>query len=386
MYQAYQRSANPLVRLQDEGQSIWLDYISRDLIGGGGLQRYIDQDGLRGETSNPSIFEKAIGAGNAYDDQLRELARQGLGAGEIFDRMAIDDVRAACDVFAPVYRSSEGGDGFVSIEVEPRAANDTERSVSEARRLWAAVDRPNVMVKIPGTRAGIPAIRRCLAEGININITLMFSMAHYEAVVEAYLQALEERVARGQKVSDLASVASFFVSRVDTVCDKLLDERLERVGGDTAKQRLAGLKGRIGVANSKLVYERFGQLFAGPRWQALAAAGAKVQRVLWASTGTKNPAYSDVLYVDELIGRHTVNTLPEPTLDAFRDHGTVRRTVDADLDRARRDVAALAEAGIDLLEVGEGLQADGVRLFDEAYNGVVRTVEEKRGTAVGAAG
>jgi transaldolase/glucose-6-phosphate isomerase len=384
MEQTHPQRRNPLARLLDEGQSVWLDYISRDLITSGGLRRYIDEDGVRGETSNPSIFEKAIDAGTAYDAQLGELARQGLSAVEIFDRLVIDDVRAACDVFAPVFEASDGVDGFVSIEVEPAAANDTDRSVREARRLWRTVDRPNVFVKIPGTEAGIPAIRRCLSEGININVTLMFSMRHYEAVAEAYLTALEERLAAGNDVRT-ASVASFFVSRVDTMCDKLLDEKIAQAGDEAAKQRLAGLKGRTGVANSKLVYRRFAELFGGPRWQRLAAAGAQLQRVLWASTGTKNQGYSDILYVDQLIGPHTINTVPEPTLDAFRDHGDVRRTVDVDVDRAGADLRALAAAGIDLLQVGEDLQAEGVRLFAEAYNDVVRTVEEKRARLAGAA-
>ncbi|MGO8684877.1 MAG: transaldolase [Thermoleophilia bacterium] len=378
-----EQPANPLIRLLEQGQSIWLDYISRDLITSGGLQQFIDDDGVRGETSNPSIFEKAIGAGEAYDEQLRELAATGLSATQIFDRIAIDDVRAACDVFTPVYLASGGGDGYVSIEVAPEYAYDTAMTISEARRLWAAVDRPNVMIKIPGTGQGIPAIRRCLAEGININVTLMFSMAHYEAVVEAFLQALEERAASGGALAGLASVASFFVSRVDTVCDKRLDEKIAQAGDDTAKRRLAGLKGRIAVSNSKLVYERFGALFATARWQALAAQGAQLQRVLWASTGTKNLAYSDVLYVDELIGPQTVNTVPEATLAAFRDHGNVRRSVDVGLEQAQADVRDVGAAGIDLYQVGEELQRDGVKLFSDAFAGVVRTVEEKRQRYVG---
>ena len=373
-----EQHANPLVRLLEQGQSIWLDYISRDLVESGGLQRFIDADGVRGETSNPSIFEKAIGAGDAYDAQLRELARAGLGAEQIFDRIASDDVRAACDVFMPVYTASGGADGYVSIEVAPEHAYDTEVTIGEARRLWALVDRPNVMIKIPGTSEGIPAIRRCLAEGININVTLMFSMAHYEAVVEAFLQACEDRVAVGASLHGLASVASFFVSRVDTLCDKQLDDRIAQAGDDAAKQRLAGLKGRIGVANSKLVYERFSAIFATSRWQRLAALGAQPQRALWASTGTKNPAYSDVLYVDELIGPNTVNTLPEATLAAYRDHGVVRRTVDADLSQAHAVLQALAAAGVDLHQVGEELQREGVKLFATAFDGVVRTVDEKR--------
>lgn len=379
-----ERGHDPLHGLLEEGQSVWLDFISRDLVRGGGLRGFVDA-GVRGETSNPSIFEKAIGSGDAYDAQLRKLTGQGLPADVIFDRLAIDDVRAACDVFAPLYAASNGGDGFVSIEVAPQYADDTGASLAEARRLWTAVARPNVMVKIPGTHAGIPAIRQSLAEGININITLLFSLAHYEAVVEAFLEALEERLRRGATISALASVASFFVSRVDTVCDELLDQRLAAAGDKADRLRLAGLKGRSGVANAQQVYARFTELFESPRWRRLAAAGAGAQRVLWASTGTKNPAYSDVLYVEELIGPDTINTMPEQTLAAFREHGVVRRTVDADPARTHRELAALAVAGIDLRRVGEDLQEQGVAQFAEAFGGVVRTVDEKRGRFAAAA-
>ena len=290
-----------LAKLAALGQSVWLDYISRSLIATGGLQRLIDQDGIAGMTSNPSIFEKAIGGGGEYSDAILELARQGHDATEIFDRLAIADVQAACDVFTPVYVGSGGQDGFVSLEVSPALARDTRRTISEARRLFAAVDRPNVMIKIPGTVEGLPAIRASLASGLNVNITLMFSMAHYEAVVEAFMSGLEDRLAAGGEVRRIASVASFFVSRVDTLVDKLLDEKLAQAG-DADRVRIEACQGKLAVANSKLVYERFEQLFAAPRWQRLAAAGAKVQRVLWASTSTKNRAFSDVLYVDELIG------------------------------------------------------------------------------------
>jgi transaldolase len=367
--------ANQLHELGRFGQSVWFDYISRRLISSGGLKKLIDKDDVRGVTSNPSIFEKAIGSGEGYDEDILRLARGGLDAAQIFDHLAIDDVRAACDVFAPVYLGMGGEDGFVSIEVSPKLAYDTAGTIAEAHRLFAAVDRPNVMIKIPGTRDGIPAIRECLAAGLNINITLMFSMAHYEAVAEAYLLGLEARSERNVTLRNVSSVASFFVSRVDTLVDRLLDERIA-AGADA--RRLNGLKGRLGVANSRLVYERFAQILASARWRRLAGAGAKVQRVLWASTGTKNPAYSDVLYVDELIGANTVNTLPEATLNAFRDHGRALRTVDTGYDDGRRLMRELAEAGIDVSAATEQLQRDGVDLFIKAYEAVVGIVDQRR--------
>jgi transaldolase / glucose-6-phosphate isomerase len=374
-----------LAELAALGQSVWLDYISRSLIAGGGLQRLIDQDGIAGMTSNPSIFEKAIGGGGEYSDEILALARQGHDGPQIFDRLAVADVQAACDVFMPVYVGSSGEDGFVSLEVSPTLARDTERTISEARRLFAAVDRPNVMIKIPGTVEGLPAIRACLAAGLNINITLMFSMAHYEAVVEAFMSGLEDRLAAGGTVRGVASVASFFVSRVDTLVDTMLDERLAQAG-DGDRERIEACKGKLAVANSKLVYERFQQLFATPRWQRLAAAGAKVQRVLWASTSTKNPAYSDTLYVDELIGPHTVNTLPEATLAAFKDHGAPRRTVDQGYDAARALLDELASVGIDVGAVTERLQVEGVALFMKAFDAVLAIVERRRRELLAGAG
>ena len=374
-----------LAELAALGQSLWLDYISRSLIASGGLQRLIDQDGIAGMTSNPSIFEKAIGGGDEYSDEILALARQGNDGSQIFDRLAIADVQAACDVFTPVYVGSGGEDGFVSLEVSPALARDTERTISEARRLFAAVDRPNVMIKIPGTAEGLPAIRACLAAGLNINITLMFSMAHYEAVVEAFMSGLEDRLAAGGVVRNVASVASFFVSRVDTLVDTLLDEKLAQAG-DGDRERIEACKGKLAVANSKLVYERFQQLFATPRWQRLAAAGAKVQRVLWASTSTKNPAYSDVLYVDELIGPHTVNTLPEATLAAFKDHGMPRRTVDAGYDAARALLGELAGLGIDVGAATEQLQVEGVALFVKSFDAVLAIVDQRRRELLAGAG
>jgi len=374
-----------LAELAALGQSVWLDYISRSLIATGGLQRLIDQDGIAGMTSNPSIFEKAIGAGDEYSDEILALARQGHDGPQIFDRLAIADVQAACDMFTPVYAGTGGEDGFVSLEVSPALARDTQRTISEARRLFAAVDRPNVMIKIPGTVEGLPAIRACLTAGLNINITLMFSMAHYEAVVEAFMSGLEDRLAAGGEVRNVASVASFFVSRVDTLVDKLLDEKLTPAG-DVHRARIEACKGKLAVANSKLVYQRFEQLFATPRWQRLAAVGAKVQRVLWASTSTKNPAYSDVLYVDELIGPHTVNTLPEATLAAFKDHGTPRRTVDGGYDAARTVLTELACLGIDVDAATEQLQVEGVELFVKSFDAVLAIVAQRRRELLAGAG
>jgi transaldolase len=369
---------NRLLQLQRFGQSPWFDYISRPLIAGGALKRMVDRDGLGGVTSNPSIFEKALGAGADYDREILELAHQGLSAARIFDRLAIDDVRAACDVLAPVYLGTGGADGFVSIEVSPELAYDTGGTIAEAQRIFTAVDRPNVMVKIPGTKEGVPAVRASLEAGLNINITLLFSMSQYEAVAEAYMDALEERLRRNMTLRGTSSVASFFVSRVDTLGDALLDERLAATSDVGERRRLEALKGRAAVANSKLVYERFQSYLKARRWQLLAPAGAKVQRVLWASTSTKNPAYKDTMYVDELIGEHTINTLPEATWKAFREHGTAARSVDKHLDEAHRVLRELASVGIGMEKIGAQLQEQGIDLFTKAFDGIISHVEEKR--------
>ncbi len=369
---------NRLLQLRRLGQSPWFDYISRPLITGGALKRMVDRDGLGGVTSNPSIFEKAIGSGKEYDREILELAHQGYSAAQIFDRLAIDDVRAACDVLAPVYLGSGGGDGFLSIEVSPKLAYDADQTIAEAHRIFTAVDRPNVMIKIPGTKEGIPAVRACLGAGLNINITLLFSMSQYEAVAEAYMDALEERLRRNLTLRGTSSVASFFVSRVDTLGDRMLDERIQATDDVGERRRLEGLKGRAAVANSKLVYERFQSLLNARRWQLLAPAGAKIQRLLWASTSTKNAAYKDTVYVDELIGEHTANTLPETTWHAFREHGTVARTVDKHLDDAHRVLRELSGVGIDMERLGAELQEQGVQLFVSSFDAVVAIVEEKR--------
>lgn len=368
-------ASNRVRRLLDEGQSVWLDFISRDLIGSGRLSRLID-DGLRGMTSNPSIFEKSVSAGDAYDDEIADLSRRGLDADHVFDRLAIADVIAACHQFDRVYRETGGADGFVSIEVSPRLASETEESLAEAHRLAEAVACPNVMVKIPATEAGIPAIRRALAAGLNVNVTLMFSLANYEAVAEAYLQALEERASAGRPLAGIHSVASFFVSRIDVLVDSWLEARAKEAG--PRADQILSLRGKLGVANSRLAYKRFAEILGSDRWRALAAKGATVQRMLWASTSTKDPQYDDLLYVNNLIGPHTVNTLPENTYQAFQDHGVVQRTIDKDLKAAQAHMDALREAGIDADVAAAKLQVDGVDVFVKSFDKVVRVVEQRR--------
>jgi len=363
------RSRTRLKALLGQGQSVWLDYLRRGHTRSGELAALI-ADGLRGQTSNPTIFEHAMRAGAEYDVDLRTAARSGRSDSEIFEAIAVTDVREAADLFRPVYEATDGADGFVSIEVSPGRARDTEGSVSEARRLWSDVGRPNVMIKIPGTREGWPAIERCLRDGINVNITLLFSVEHYRAVAHAYLNALEARLKAGEPVRRLASVASFFVSRVDTEVDR----RLEAGGG-----RLPDLKGRIAVANAQLAYGAFLEFTQGPRWGALAAKGARVQRPLWASTGTKNPAYSVVRYVDSLIGPDTVTTVPPETLEHFEDHGTVRCALTGEaLAEGRRLMDALAAAGIDFADVNRVLENEGIEKFAASYRAVLGVIAERR--------
>jgi transaldolase len=361
-----------------EGQSIWQDDISRGQLTSGFLQKMVDETGIRGVTSNPSIFEKAISTGSEYDEQIGSLLAAGKSGLEIFEAVEVDDIRAACDVLLPIYDLSSGVDGYVSIEVSPDAARDADSTREQVRRLWDAVNRANLMVKIPGTVEGIPVVQEMLAEGKNINITLLFSLDSYRAVAEAYVAALEERHAKGLPIDRIASVASFFVSRVDTLVDKLLDEKI--AGGDD----VASLKGTIAVANAQLAYAAFLEIFSGERWEKLAAAGAHPQRPLWASTGTKNAAYSDTLYVDTLIGPHTVNTMPGKTIEAFLDHGTVARTVDADFEGAWNKVAALKAAGIDLKVVTDQLEEEGIASFIKSFETLLAGVESKRAALAGA--
>jgi len=362
---------NRLLALAGQGQSAWIDYIRRALLDSGELERLVREDGVEGVTSNPTIFEKAIGGSADYDAQIRGVLAEepGIDPRELFERLALDDIRAACEVLRPVFDRTGGADGFVSFEVAPSLAHDTRATVAEARRLWQAIGRPNAMIKVPATPAGIPAIRTLIGEGINVNITLMFSLDHYEAVTGAYLAGLEHLVARGGDPSRVASVASFFVSRVDT----LVDKKLEALG-DAGRELL----GTIAIANSKVTYARFKEIFGGERWRRLAARGARIQRPLWASTSTKNPSYPDTMYVDSLIGPLTVNTLPQETYDAFLDHGVVALTVEQGLDEARARLARLAELGIDLDAVTEQLQVDGVASFARSFESLLGSVEGKK--------
>ncbi len=369
-----------LQRLLDAGQSPWLDNISRTMLRDGAFQALLDR-GIVGMTSNPSIFQQAIGGSSAYDDELRRLVRAGTSAADIYDDLVLDDIRAAAALLRPVYEGTGGRDGYVSIEVAPALADDTERTLREARRLFSYLNLPNVMIKIPGTPAGVPAIRQAIADGINVNVTLLFAIEGYRAVAEAYLAGLEERAAAGWSITPIASVASFFVSRVDTAVDKRLDALSSDATGARAEE-LAGLKGTAAVANATLAYAAFREIFSGPRWEALAAKGARAQRPLWASTSMKEPRRRDVRYVEELIGPDTVDTMPDATIAAFLDHGAVRRTLDADVAGARATLDRLARAGVDLAEVTAALQRDGVAQFAAAFDDLNRTIAAKRAEMV----
>jgi transaldolase/glucose-6-phosphate isomerase len=380
-----QRVANPLIELQEQGQAVWLDFVARGFLRSGGLAKLVAEDGLRGVTSNPAIFEKAIADSNDYDDSLKSGgADGGHTVMELFERLAIEDIQAAADILAPVHAATNGADGFVSLEVSPYLAMDTGATITEARRLWKQVGRRNLMVKVPGTSAGLPAIRDLTAEGININVTLLFAQDIYEQVVHAYLDGLETLAARGGDISRIASVASFFVSRIDTAVDKLLDEKIRQANEPGQKAALEKLKGSVAVANAKLAYQRYQRLFSGARWDALARKGGKAQRLLWASTGTKNKAYSDVLYVEELIGPNTVNTVPPATMDAFRDHGKVRASLEEGVDEARHVLTALDRAGISLAHVTDQLVVEGVQLFADAADKLLGAVAGKRTAWLGA--
>lgn len=365
---------NRLRALHDAGQSVWLDFIDRTILTDGTLDRRIREDALVGMTSNPTIFEKALAEGTAYDAQIASVTGD-LSPHELFELIETDDVRAACDHFSGVYEQTRGYDGYVSIEVSPANAHDTEATIAEAHRLWETVGRPNLMVKVPGTEAGVPAVRRLIADGVNVNITLLFSRDAYARVIDAYLEGLEDRIRDGKPVDALASVASFFVSRVDTAIDRRLDEIAAARG--EAGESIRALRGKAAIANARLAYRLFTERFAGPRWQQLEARGARVQRPLWASTSTKNPAYRDVLYVEELIGPDTVNTLPPATIEAFRDHGLVSRTIDRDLEGATRHLAALAELGIDLPAVTDALLTEGLAAFARSFDTLLAGLERK---------
>jgi len=359
---------NPLLRLSQLGQSLWYDYITRDLVASGQLARLIAEDGLRGMTSNPTIFEKAIAGSRLYDEDIRRLTDQGCTAGEIFESLAVADVRAACDAFLPLYQQSAGADGFVSLEVSPTLAHDADGTIHQAERLWGAVARPNAMIKIPGTQAGLPAITHCIAAGINVNVTLLFSIERYAEVVEAFLAGMELRLNRGLSIQAVASVASFFVSRVDGKVDALLD-------GTPGHP----LRGKIAIANASMAYGAFERTLGSPRWDRLARAGARPQRPLWASTSTKDPRLPDVYYVEALAAPHTVNTLPPETFDAYRDHGDPAIRIQENVAAAPAQLEALAQAGIDLNTVTCELEAEGVAKFAASYAAVLAGIDAKAG-------
>ncbi len=367
-----------LQQMLDAGQSPWIDYITRDLLKSGKLRQRIDQ-GIVGMTSNPTIFQKAIAAGTSdYDEELQSLVRANKSVPEIYDGIVLDDIRSAAAILRPVYDSSNGRDGYVSIEVPPELAHDTERTLAEARRIFAQLNLPNIMVKIPGTAEGLPAVQHAISEGINVNTTLLFSVDNYREVAEAFIAGLEQRANAGQPIDRIASVASFFVSRVDTAVDKKLDALIEQASDESRKNELRALQGKAAIANAKVAYAAYQEIFSGPRWEALAQKGAKAQRCLWASTSTKNKAYRDVLYAEELIGPDTVDTMPVETIDQFLDHGKVAPTLTQNVDEARKQLAALEQAGISMDEVTRQLQSDGVRLFAESFNQLVDTLAGKR--------
>lgn len=368
---------NPLLQLLEHGQSYWLDNLTRGKIRSGELRRRVTEEGLRGVTSNPTIFNKAISQSHDYDEQIQQLIDEGRSSDEIYEALVIRDIQDACDVLRPVYDESGGLDGYISLEVSPHHAHDTLSSVAEARHLHSAVNRPNLLIKIPGSPEGVPAIEELLFEGINVNVTLLFAIDSYEAVAWAYIRALERRVEMGLPVHNIASVASFFLSRIDVLVDQLLKERMQS-GAATPGMRPEELLGKAAVANAKLAYQRFRAILQGERWQALAARGARVQRMLWASTSTKTPGYSDVMYVEPLIGPDTVNTMPDETIAAFADHGVVRDTVAEGVDEAERVMEELARLGIDFRQVTDQLLSEGVQKFVEPYDALIKSIDDKR--------
>jgi transaldolase / glucose-6-phosphate isomerase len=366
---------NPLKELLNYGQSMWLDYIRRDLFTTGKLQQLINDDGLRGMTSNPAIFEKAIADSSLYDDFLKTLAsRSDLDTTARYEQIAIRDIQSAADALRPVYDESKCRDGYVSLEVSPYLARNTKETIDEARRLWKTVQRENVMIKVPGTAEGLPAIRQLIGEGLNINITLLFAQEVYEEVAEAYLAGLEDLAARGGNLKKMASVASFFISRIDTLVDSLLNEKLKATSDAGQQALLKSLLGKVAIANGKLTYQKYQKIFSGARWQALAAKGAQTQRVLWASTSTKNPNYRDVIYIEELIGPDTVNTMPPATIDAFRDHGQLRNALMEDVASAQKVMDDLARADISIKQATDKLTDDGVKLFADAFDKLLAAV------------
>ena len=373
------QGGNPLQGLLAYGQSPWLDFIRRNILLNGDLKKMIANDGLRGMTSNPAIFEKAITAGDDYNDIIHAQDAKSSSAMALYEKIAIRDVQDAADIFRSVNTETKGRDGYVSLEVSPNLAFDTQATIEEARRLWKTVSRPNVMIKIPATPQGLPAIRQALEEGININITLLFAQSAYEQVAEAFLAALEARAAKGQDISHIASVASFFVSRIDSLVDSKIDATLKTETDAKKKGLLESLQGKIAIANARRTYQKYQELFGGSRWKALAAKGAQTQRLLWASTSTKNPKYRDVRYVEELIGADTVDTIPPATFDAFRDHGKLRPSLTENVAGANKTMADLEAAGISMKEVTDKLLTDAVKLFQDPFKQLLDTIEKHAG-------
>jgi len=367
---------NPLLGLEALGQSVWWDYLRRNALDNGELKQLIDQDGLGGLTSNPSIFEKAIGESNDYDTAIRSMVMERKSIEEIYEVLTIEDIQRAADLFRPVFDRLKGGDGFVSLEVSPKLAHDTAGTVTEARRLWSAVDRPNLFIKVPATREGLPAIQQLIGEGINVNITLLFGLPRYREVVEAYLLGLETMAARGKALAQVSSVASFFLSRIDVLIDPLL-EKIRLQDGPIA-EIAAGLHGQVAISSAKVAYQMYQEIFSGERFQKLAKFGARTQRLLWASTGTKNPDYSDIKYIEALIGRETINTMPPETLNAYRDHGKPLSQLEEGTQEAYRVLEALGQAGVDLDASTQELEDEGVSKFNQAFAKLTAALQEKR--------
>jgi transaldolase/glucose-6-phosphate isomerase len=367
---------NPLQELFNYGQSFWVDYILRSMITSGKLDEYIKEDGVRGITSNPAIFMKAISETDEYKESINSLSSQYKDAKSIYEQLAIHDIQGTADALRTVYDQAGRQDGFVSLEVSPHLARDTSGTLDEARRLWKAVAKENLMIKVPATPEGIPAIEQLISEGINVNVTLLFSQDAYEQVAKAYIAGLEKRSAGGQPLDHIASVASFFISRIDSAIDKLLDEKLKTAHSTDEKNLLQAVMGKVAIANAKITYQRYKEIFSGDQWQVLADKGAQNQRVLWASTSTKNPDYRDVMYIEELIGPQTVNTIPPPTALAFLDHGKLRESITEGVEGARETMEKLAQAGISMKEVTDRLLEEGVVLFAEAFDKLLNAVEK----------
>src|SRR5215467_7080399 len=369
---------NPLLQLKAQGQSVWYDTVDRAQLDNGLFKRLVDEDGIVGVTSNPTIFQKSISHGDAYDEQITQLIREGKSTNEIYEALAMRDIRTVADMLLPIYERANRQDGFVSLEVSPDLAHDTEATLAEARRFWKMVDRSNLMIKIPATPEGLPAVRQSLYEGLNINITLIFSIEDYRKVADAFISALEERNAEGKDISHIASVASFFVSRVDTLVDQLLENKIKASSDSAEQQKLKSLEGKAAIANARLVYQDFKRIFHSPRFETLKHSGAHVQRPLWASTSTKNPAYRDVLYAEELIGPDTVDTMPLETIRNFRDHGRVRNSIEDDIPGSQATLNELEEVGIHYDQVTQQLQDEGVQKFADSFHELFKEIEAKR--------